>query len=481
MRFRKCYSMGAAGGNLDGESSVSGAGSVKRVSISIQCSDGSKFTVLTGFESTVEEFKVVIAQKCDVPAKQQRLIYNGRILKDDQNLASYGLQEKHAVHMIRSFVSDSPTSVIGNANPGVGGLNHNNSPGDLGASPFPILGVNEFDGQGASDFDTELSRFEQMQNPNFLDGILSGTPAFESLMNDPYVIQCMMMSNPLTREFVDWNPKFSHVLNDHIGLQQRIMEMTRNPELIREIIHCDSFMSNYESTEGLNMLRPMHHNVQEPILNATPVARETGNHSAVNPFTALLRRRGRGHPFANLWTQSTANDGIQTNTTIGAYPTRAETGPATNDVLDSFRLSQFVGNPIQSFLSDLDVTNQQELPFERYSFSLLTEQQSTPGQCRTSGATGNPNSAAVNSLADLFNSVGSVSRTVSNTASVPREQVCNAQENIQALRATAGHIHAAVEILLQNIIWFTLLSPPHFSSEREIYLICFYKNQVRMY
>lgn len=61
------------------------------VNVNIRCSNGSKFSVKTSLESTVSEFKGVVAQNCDVPAEQQRLIYKGRILKDDQTLVSYGI------------------------------------------------------------------------------------------------------------------------------------------------------------------------------------------------------------------------------------------------------------------------------------------------------------------------------------------------------------------------------------------------------
>lgn len=68
------------------------------VSVHIRCSNGSKFTVKASLDSTVRSFKQVLAQNCDVPADQQRLIYKGRILKDDQTLESYG--------MIQSFFFD---------------------------------------------------------------------------------------------------------------------------------------------------------------------------------------------------------------------------------------------------------------------------------------------------------------------------------------------------------------------------------------
>jgi ubiquilin len=80
--------MGAEGDSS--EARVSG-GEEEEVVINIRCSNGAKFTVRTSLESSISVFKAILAQNCDVPADQQRLIYKGRILKDDQTLASYGI------------------------------------------------------------------------------------------------------------------------------------------------------------------------------------------------------------------------------------------------------------------------------------------------------------------------------------------------------------------------------------------------------
>lgn len=58
--------------------------------INIRCTNGSKFTVRVRLDLTVGAFKALLAQNCDVPADQQRLIYKGRILKDNDTLESYG-------------------------------------------------------------------------------------------------------------------------------------------------------------------------------------------------------------------------------------------------------------------------------------------------------------------------------------------------------------------------------------------------------
>ncbi|KAJ0430008.1 putative Ubiquitin-like domain-containing protein [Helianthus annuus] len=62
--------------------------SVNTVQASLELSVES-FPVQASLEPSVESFKSVVEQKCDIPAAQQRSIYKGRILKDDQTLKSY--------------------------------------------------------------------------------------------------------------------------------------------------------------------------------------------------------------------------------------------------------------------------------------------------------------------------------------------------------------------------------------------------------
>lgn len=79
--------MGGGDAALDDVECESNAGD-DGVNINIHCSNCTKFTVLISLDSTVGSFKDVLAQKCDIPTDQQRLIYDGRILKDDQTLQS---------------------------------------------------------------------------------------------------------------------------------------------------------------------------------------------------------------------------------------------------------------------------------------------------------------------------------------------------------------------------------------------------------
>jgi ubiquilin len=86
--------MGGEGDHLqqhEGSEEASGVGNASAATvIHIRCTNGSKFSVETDLEAKVGVFKVLLAEKCDIPADQQRLIYKGRILKDDNSLHSYG-------------------------------------------------------------------------------------------------------------------------------------------------------------------------------------------------------------------------------------------------------------------------------------------------------------------------------------------------------------------------------------------------------
>lgn len=82
----------SAAANNDEKNAVSGSGvGSDGVTVNVRCSNGSKFSVQVSLESTVGSFKSVLSQNCEIPAEQQRLIYKGRILKDDQTLKSYGI------------------------------------------------------------------------------------------------------------------------------------------------------------------------------------------------------------------------------------------------------------------------------------------------------------------------------------------------------------------------------------------------------
>lgn len=543
--------MGAEGESTQSGTAVEGG---DEVILNVRCSNGSKFSVRTSLGSSVVAFKGLLAQNCDVPADQQRLIYKGRILKDDHTLDSYGLQADHTVHMVRGSTPAASAPTTGTPsvqNPSTSpGATQGVAPGEGvgfggaglgGASLFPGLG-----GSGASGlFGAGLPEFEQMQqqltqNPNMMRDIMN-MPAIQNLMNNPELMRGLIMSNPQMRDIIDRNPELAHVLNDP-GILRQTLEAARNPELMREMMrNTDRAMSNIESSpEGFNMLRRMYENVQEPFLNATTMGGGTGNDSGSNPFAALLGNQGVGtqtrdgsNNSSTTGTEATTGDaapnsnplpnpwgGIGGNPQANASTRSSPTGDARAPNIGGLGglglpgldrpagmpdFNQLLQNPavsqmMQSILSNpqymnqilgqnpqlrsmLDVNPQlremmqnpevlrqltspemmQQMMAMQQLLPLLNRQQTTQDQAETGGATGTQNNMGPDLLMSMLGGLGAGGLAVPNTPDVPLEQLYatqlsqlqemgffDTQENIRALRATSGNVHAAVERLLGN-------------------------------
>lgn len=157
---------------------------------------------------------------------------------------------------------------------------------------------------------------EMGSNPDSVRQILDN-PMVQSLMQNPEVMQNLMMANPQMRELMERNPEITHMLNNP-ELMRQTMEMARNPAMLQEMMrNQDRALSNLESMPGgFNALRRLYTDVQEPMMNA-----------AQEGF-------GPTNPFANLSSSNsatTASSTSSTTTTTPASTTNAEnTQPLPN-------------------------------------------------------------------------------------------------------------------------------------------------------
>ncbi|KAK9666677.1 hypothetical protein RND81_14G202800 [Saponaria officinalis] len=550
--------MGAEGDSSDVNTSatvaVAGAGE-DEVSVNIRCSNGSKFSVRTTLDSSVGNFKIIVAQNSDVPAEQQRLIYKGRILKDDQTLASYGLQADHTIHMVRGFAPPASTTpaTANSGAPDTGAAARTATPTEggglggagLGATMFPGLGLGGLGGTGASGLlgagipDLEQMQQQLNQNPNMMRDIMN-MPAIQSLMNNPDLMRNLIMNNPQMREIIDRNPELGHILNDPSILRQTL-ETARNPELMREMMrNTDRAMSNIESSpEGFNMLRRMYENVQEPFLNATTMAGDAGNNQNANPLAGLFGTQGAAggqqrdgsnnpstadsgapntNPLPNPW--SNTPGGTQTNSAqrtnpsgdsrpapLGGLSSLPELDRMFGGVPDLSSMSQIMQNPAMSQMMQSVLSNpqymsqmvsmnpqlravtesnpqlremmenpevlrqlaspevmQQMMTLQQSLFSNMNRPQTNQDPLQTGAAAGNANNMGFEMLMNMFGGLGTGGLTTPENSNVPPEELYatqltqlqemgffDAQENIRALQATRGNVHAAVERLLGNM------------------------------
>lgn len=71
------------------------------LSITVKGPD-TKLTLSVPVESTVLELKTLIhSQAPNFPVTQQRLIYSGRVLKDEDAVSKYNLKDGHTIHLVK--------------------------------------------------------------------------------------------------------------------------------------------------------------------------------------------------------------------------------------------------------------------------------------------------------------------------------------------------------------------------------------------
>ncbi|KAF9109712.1 Ubiquilin-4 [Mortierella sp. AM989] len=221
--------------------------------LTIRPSSGSTFTTAISIESTVLQLKEKLATP-DLPVASIRLVYSGRVLKDEDQLSTYSIKEGHTIHMVKSASNRANEQAVQTVRP----LNNNSASGPEG-----------FDEQG-------------------LMATLLDNPAIRDMMANPEVVRRMMMANPQTREVMENNPEVAQMLNDPSFLRQSL-DMARNPKLMKQALrNNDRALSNLEMIPGgFNHLRRMYHSVQEP-MEASRSAPEPSTDDLNAQFAARL-------------------------------------------------------------------------------------------------------------------------------------------------------------------------------------------------
>ncbi|KAF8753703.1 Heat shock chaperonin-binding motif [Rhizoctonia solani] len=86
--------------------------SSNEITLNIKGPSELKLSITISTDKTVLELKQAIAEKSDVSADRQRLIYSGRVLKDEDVLSTYKVQNAHTVHMVKGAPKPTGTAPL---------------------------------------------------------------------------------------------------------------------------------------------------------------------------------------------------------------------------------------------------------------------------------------------------------------------------------------------------------------------------------
>lgn len=101
----------------------------EKIKLTLRQNSGSQFDVEVDPTATIKELKQACQDGAGMPADEMRLIFKGKILKDEQTLTDYKIENGCTIHLVKGkggSSSTSGTSSESNANVS-GGIGTNTS------------------------------------------------------------------------------------------------------------------------------------------------------------------------------------------------------------------------------------------------------------------------------------------------------------------------------------------------------------------
>ncbi|KAJ7274388.1 hypothetical protein B0H12DRAFT_1277163 [Mycena haematopus] len=198
-----------------------------------------KLQITITTDKTVLELKNAIAEKSDVEAARQRLIYSGRVLKDEDLLSVYKIQSSHTIHMVKGAArsGSASTSAQPTAPQPLPTMQTGQNPHD------PLTQLNSHLGFGAM---AGLNPFADMglnqNDPNMLQGMMNN-PQFlqqmSAMMSNPAIMDQIIASNP---QMAGMGPEARAMMqSDHF--RQMVYALRSSPENLQRMLQMASMFN----------------------------------------------------------------------------------------------------------------------------------------------------------------------------------------------------------------------------------------------
>jgi len=396
---------------------------------------GKKMQLEVDGELTVFDVKSLIECEWETfPAEEQRLIYKGKILKDEDELRELKIssgakficvpkKKKKKASPMKNTAAPAPQPAP-SSTPNVTATQPQSNPMNL----FSQMGQNGMPNMGQM-------QQQLMQNPEMMQQMMQN-PMVQSMLNNPEIMQNMFESNPQLRSILDSNPQIRHVLNDPETMRQA-MQAASNPEVYQEMLrNQDRALANISNMPGgFNALSRMYNQVQAPMEEAllgmngnreetviSEIDTSTGPTSSAmpNPFSSNSQADQPNQP------QTQSQPSMQNNPMLANLFGNMN----MNNSQNANQPSQNANQPSQN----ANQPNQMQSMMQMMQQNPGMMQQMMQGMQQPAfSPPTNPEEHWANELTQL-QSMG----------------FTNGQENINALTQSRGNVQAAINILMLN-------------------------------
>ena len=461
------------------------------VTFNVKSSGNAKYTLTLPLSTTTVELKNKLAgeEYANVPASAQRLIYSGRVLKDEDTLATHKVKEGNTMHLVKSAASNqrqnpaAQTTSSGAPQPAQPAVPQNiaaGSGGDpllnltggryAGYANLPSAGMFGPDGgmtqpdpdailNSLEDPNTAQMMNEALQNPQVVDMMIRSSPQLQAM-------------GPQARQMLQ-SPEFRRMLTD----PQMIRQMRSMQQAFGGGMggfggmggNQDAFPAPGETTTtgSANRDQPAganpnnNNNAFDPYGMFGPNAAAAGP----NPFAALFQGG------ANAPTNTNANTQAQETTSAGSQDTQnAQQGqqqqPPPNPFAALFNpamMGNQQGQGQQGGMNPFDPATNPFLNNPEAFNRIMGAMRGGPGNppapgSATTGAAANPWA----NFANMFGGAGGAGFGAPPDNRPPEERYAtqlrqlnemgffNYEQNIQALTRSGGDVNGALEFLFSQ-------------------------------
>ncbi|KAI1867430.1 hypothetical protein JX265_007232 [Neoarthrinium moseri] len=204
-----------------------------QVTFKVKTSGDSNHTITMAEAATVLDLKTKLAGPDfeNIPVERQRLIYSGRVMKNDEPLSTYKIKSGNTVHLVKSAASNpTPAPPASSATPAAPQVPTNMA---AGTANNPLAGLTGARYAGL----TNLPSADMFGPDGGMVGSMMDEEAMARMLENPNVAQQMneMLNND---QFIDMMIQQSPVLRNQPNAREllrspMVRHMMTNPEAIR--------------------------------------------------------------------------------------------------------------------------------------------------------------------------------------------------------------------------------------------------------
>jgi len=167
------------------------------------------------FTQTVLTLKETIEIALTIPVNQQRLIFRGKVLKDENSLEFYEIADGLTIHLVKGAAKPAEGTSTAATPTSVAAAPTTTSMSTAPTNPFAAFGGAgmRMGMGGPPPMDMNQMQQEMMRNPQMMQQMMN-SPMMQGMLDNPDMLREIMMSNPQMQAMLDSNPQVRHVLND---------------------------------------------------------------------------------------------------------------------------------------------------------------------------------------------------------------------------------------------------------------------------